>query len=340
MSIQVKFLTCLSHPWLRSFVNATTKSTSSAFLSKSAVARLPWRLGSVVLLTVFPKSSDWLIRHLPAYALPVLAKVAPLDELNEEHARQFEETIDEKRALYGLYLPMKARCNMMLSGEKGVIAHYMIDCRSRNLSTWTLDIYSRSLRLLVGLLVQVCEVSELEQVTVLHLRLCMQHLLSSPSSPESKGRRVKNGQTLSARSVRDYVLVWKSFFNWCYQEELIEKNPVARLKLPVIEKHIKPTITSDELQMMLDSCDLRTDMGFRDYAILLLLVDSGIRLAEISGLHVDDVYAGYIKVFGKGRREREVGLHPGVEKVIWKYTQKYSSSLQSGRDSTVPHPAR
>ncbi|HEU5375014.1 MAG TPA: tyrosine-type recombinase/integrase [Ktedonobacteraceae bacterium] len=203
-----------------------------------------------------------------------------------------------------------------------VIEQYLIDCRARNLSDWTIDMYNRSLHLLSGTLMQLCGVTELEQVTVMHLRLCVQHLLTTPYPTEVKGRRVR-GETLSARSVRDYVLVWKAFFNWCYQEELIEKNPVTRLKTPVIEKRIKPTLTPDELQMMLDFCDIHTSTGFRDYAILSLLADSGIRLAEIAGLQVGDIHAGYIKVFGKGRKEREVGLHPGVGKILWKYIQKY-----------------
>jgi integrase/recombinase XerD len=212
---------------------------------------------------------------------------------------------------------------MELDNENGAIVYYLIDCRARNLSDWTIDMYSRSLRILVGTLVQLCGVVELEQVTVMHLRLCIQHLLTAPYPTESKGRRVRNGETLSARSVRDYALVWKAFFNWCYQEELIEKNPVTRLKTPAIEKYLKPTLTPDELQMMLDSCDVHTSAGFRDYAILSLLADTGIRLAEIAGLRVGDIYAGYIKVFGKGRKEREVGLHPGVGKILWKYIQKY-----------------
>jgi len=187
--------------------------------------------------------------------------------------------------------------------------------------------YEYSLRTLADLLVQLCNIAVLEEITVLHLRLCAQHLLTSPYPVESKGRRVRNGETLSAHSVRDYMLAWKAFFNWCYQEELIEKNPVTRLKSPTMVQRIKPTLTPGELQIMLDSCDLRTDMGFRDHAILSLLADSGIRLAEISGLRLDDIHTGYIKVFGKGRKEREVGLHPSVGKVLWKYVQKHRHPL-------------
>jgi hypothetical protein len=49
-----------------------------------------------------PKVLDWLIEHLPAYNLPDLARVLPVDLLQEEHARYFAEAIEEKQALYGI----------------------------------------------------------------------------------------------------------------------------------------------------------------------------------------------------------------------------------------------
>ncbi len=49
-------------------------------------------------------------------------------------------------------------------------------------------------------------------------------------------------------------------------------------------------------------------LGFRDYVILLLFLDTAIRLAEIAGLTLDNIHDGYIKVTDKGRRDRERGL--------------------------------
>lgn len=49
-----------------------------------------------------PKVLEWLVDHLPAYALPDLAKVAPVELLKEEYAVQFAETVEEKRVVYGL----------------------------------------------------------------------------------------------------------------------------------------------------------------------------------------------------------------------------------------------
>ena len=53
------------------------------------------------------------------------------------------------------------------------------------------------------------------------------------------------------------------------------------------------------------------------------MLDTGMRRAELCGLKVANVHDRYVKVFGKGRKEREIGLHPEVSKLLWKYIYKY-----------------
>ena len=210
---------------------------------------------------------------------------------------------------------------MKLSGEKNVVQHFIRDCELRSLSPHTLLNYIHHLQVLVTLLQAVCNVSDLEEITVLHLRECVTHLVKTPS--DIKKLRGGSGP-LSAASIRGHVRVWKSFFSWCYKEDLIPKNPAdSRLSVPRSPKKITPTFTSEQIQKMLLSCDLSTDRGFRDYLILLLLLDTGMRLAEIGTLRLDAFQETYIKVMGKGRKEREIGLHPDVSKLLWKYIHKY-----------------
>ena len=129
--------------------------------------------------------------------------------------------------------------------------------------------------------------------------------------------------SLDVNTVRLNIRIWKVFFNWCYVEELIDVNPVSRLKSPKEERRVKQTFTSEQVQKILDSCDLSTERGFRDYVIFPLMIDTGLRLSEIVSLSVEDVHPTYIRVFGKGRREREIGLHPEVSKLLWKYINKH-----------------
>jgi integrase/recombinase XerD len=219
---------------------------------------------------------------------------------------------------------------MKLAGPDGVIAHYLMDVDNR-LGDLTVVSYTQRLEVLVRLLETVCRdaqsrpvvITELEQVTALYLRQCVQYLLNNRVS--EKGRPPALGDRLSPSAVGSYVRIWKAFFSWCFQEELIEANPAARLKLPKTPKKVTPAFTSEQVERMLAVCDTRTVQGFRDYVILLLLLDTGIRIGEIASLTVDSVnfQGGYVTVEGKGSKQREVGIHPEMSKLLWKYIQKY-----------------
>ncbi len=213
-----------------------------------------------------------------------------------------------------------------------VVGFLLKDAEIRKRTKCTLDTYRRVLGVLLRLLHDVSKVTELERVTVYHLRDCVQHLSTVSvldeerlSRPGSRQGRMPTQGILSTSSVRVYIRVWKAFFHWCFLEELLEKDVTARLTMPKPEKRVRAALTVDHVQRMLSVIDTTTPLGFRDYAILVLLLDTGMRLAEIRGVTVEDVHEGYIKVFGKGRKEREIGLSPEVHKLLWKYIHKYRS---------------
>lgn len=212
---------------------------------------------------------------------------------------------------------------MQLTGEQGAIAHYMMVVRMRHYSPHTIDRYKYALEVMSRLLESLCGVTELERVTVLHLRQCVQHLMTTPIEVQKSRRPPTNGKTLAASSICALIRGWKVFFNWCQREELIDKNPAAKLEFPKIEKKLRPTFSDEQVQAMFDMFDLSTECGFRDYVILVLLIDTGLRRFEVAGLCVDDVQADYIKVFGKGRKERQVGISPELSNLLWKYIHKY-----------------
>lgn len=213
---------------------------------------------------------------------------------------------------------------MRLDGEQGVVAHYLMMIEMRDYSPHTLARYRYSLSTLIKLLDSLCQVTELEQVTVLQLRQCVQHAMTTPIPPQKSRRPPENGETLSASSVCSLIRVWKSFFNWCFREELIEKNPALRLEFPKVPKKARPAFSDEQVQIIIDSLDLSTEQGFRDYIILLLLTDTGLRRAEVASLRVEDVQVDYIRVLlGKGKKERRVGISPNLSMLLWKYIHKY-----------------
>jgi integrase/recombinase XerD len=83
---------------------------------------------------------------------------------------------------------------------------------------------------------------------------------------------------------------------------------------------------------MLTACDTQNMLGFRDYTIILLLLDTGIRVAELCSLTLDNIYLdireeAFIKVTGKGRKEREVGISFDVAQTLWKYVHRFRQPI-------------
>ncbi|MGH2611623.1 MAG: tyrosine-type recombinase/integrase, partial [Rhabdochlamydiaceae bacterium] len=141
--------------------------------------------------------------------------------------------------------------------------------------------------------------------------------------PNARRRLKKNPEP---STIASYVRVIKTFFSWCVDEDLIDKSPAIRLAMPKVPKRVITTFTPEQLDKMLASCDVSTEQGFRDYVILAVLLDTGMRVSELAGLRVSHVYSRYVKVLGKGLKEREIGLHPDVSRLLWLYIQKYRHS--------------
>jgi integrase/recombinase XerD len=201
-----------------------------------------------------------------------------------------------------------------------VIDQFLIDTENRNRASGTLGIYRRILGLLVRWLGAV-GIVELEAVTLPLLRQFLNFLITSDADqrfPDAtrKGR-------LAPATVAEYVIVVKVFFQWCVNEELIVASPAVRLKKPQLPKRVRPTLTPEQIERLLAACDTETRAGFRDYVMLLVLLDTGMRVSELCGLRLPHVHPRYVKVVGKGQKEREIGLHPDVSKLLWKYIYKH-----------------
>ena len=207
-----------------------------------------------------------------------------------------------------------------------VVAHFVTDCEIRGLSSGTVSWYRKRLGLIMQKLEEMFGIVEIEDVKIVHLRQFIQSLMKTKVG-ENNPRMPTQDRPLSAYTVRGYVRIIKVFFTWCLEEELLDTNPSARLVQPKAPDYIIPTFTPEHIEKMLATCDQKTKEGFRDYVLLLVLLDTGMRVSELCGLRVEDVHVSgsgaYVKVLGKGNKEREIGLHPEVGKLVWKYIQKY-----------------
>jgi Site-specific recombinase XerD len=198
------------------------------------------------------------------------------------------------------------------------IEGYLIDCRTRNLSRKTILWYEQKLRFLARWLDEEEDIERLNEVTIAQLRT---FILDLQVAQIGRTTVNKDGDMseVSSVTVRGYVQVIKGFFTWCFNEELIEKSPAARLQRPSTPDYLIPVFTPEHIKLMLADCNLSEPLGFRNYTMILVLLETGIRISELCNLRVQDVHPDYIRVMGKGKKEREIGISASVGKYLWKY---------------------
>ena len=131
------------------------------------------------------------------------------------------------------------------------------------------------------------------------------------------------GTLLSARSRSKYLTSVKGFTRFLNEKDYLFHNPGLRIKLPKEPKTLPAVILgTDEMKQLLSAPDMRTCMGYRDRVIIEILYDTAVRRSEMAGLCVADADtgSGYIRVRGKGDKERVVPVSPRVCELIRNYT--------------------
>ncbi len=126
---------------------------------------------------------------------------------------------------------------------------------------------------------------------------------------------------LSARSQARILSGIKCFFRFLAMENLLGENPAALLETPRLGRHLPEVLSNPEIVKILDTIDLSRPWGHRNKAIIEILYGCGLRVTELitlkmSQVHVED---GYLRVLGKGSKERLVPLGTPAIKALELY---------------------
>lgn len=121
---------------------------------------------------------------------------------------------------------------------------------------------------------------------------------------------------LKMSSISRKLSVLKSFFGWMTAEEILQRDPTAKIKAPKKEKRLPKALTIEELEMMREACHTN-----RQRAFLEVMYATGCRLSEVSSLNKSDVnyQTASCRVVGKGNKEREVYFSPKAMYHLRKY---------------------
>lgn len=145
----------------------------------------------------------------------------------------------------------------------------------------------------------------------------------------------KQNNALSPVTIQNYVRAIQAFFNWLYNEGYTEEYRLARLRQPKAPKKLKEPLTDAEIAALLSSIDTQVSWGSRNSTMVLLMLDTGLRLSELltlemGNLHLEEMY---LKVMGKGQKERIVPFGSSAQKALMKYI--YYFRLEPLRDDRV-----
>lgn len=140
-----------------------------------------------------------------------------------------------------------------------------------------------------------------------------------------------NGSETSQRNashstIRHYFVVLSCFFNWAVEEGFVEENPMAKIKVAKSKPKVVVPFSREDISRMLAVYDYDYEhnakvLGSRNQAIILVLLDTGVRLSELLRMKVGDINndTGYIRILGKGGKERVVRMGKVARKALWRY---------------------
>lgn len=126
---------------------------------------------------------------------------------------------------------------------------------------------------------------------------------------------------ITARSVARIISGVRSFFRFLLLEEYIESDPSELLEAPKIGVHLPEVLTVEEIDAIIKVADVDTAEGPRNVAIIELLYSCGLRVSELCSLRLADIFIDeeYLRVFGKGRKERLVPMSQKAIRSIERY---------------------
>lgn len=131
----------------------------------------------------------------------------------------------------------------------------------------------------------------------------------------------------------------RSFYKFCRQEQISQTDPTALLEAPRLPKHLPDTLSYAEIEKIISIIDLSTPEGMRNRAIIETLYSCGLRVSELVNLKLSCLYfdAGYVRITGKGDKERLVPVGNSAMKYIKIYLEniRVHISVKPGNEDIV-----
>lgn len=211
------------------------------------------------------------------------------------------------------------------------LEEFIINCTNKDLTRKTLMAYESTLKLFFKYLEEEFNISELLKVEEKHIKEYLNFTkergkYSFVTNAESTNinkpqNRTDFGKEISNGTLNNYLRNVKVFFNFCYNENYIKINPVARIRQFKVTRKPKEDITDNDFKKLIKAIDTTKLHGHRDYVFIHLLTDTGMRVGECLSLKEDNVLNDRRAIFissdiCKGRKDRYVFYSPTMQRIL------------------------
>lgn len=140
---------------------------------------------------------------------------------------------------------------------------------------------------------------------------------------------LKANSSKKERSISRLIVTIRTFFKFLLEEKIIEDNPAKNLETHHISATLPDILSREEIENLLNSCDNTKPLDCRDQTIIELLYSCGLRASEVSTLKLNnlDLEEGFIRIFGKGSKERLVPMGKRIINLFFHYLENVRPKL-------------
>ena len=202
---------------------------------------------------------------------------------------------------------------------EGFCIHLQAAGRRPTTVTW----YEKHARRFFAWLEQEDLPAKLDTISPLQIRRFIAHQQTKVKAWESNPHVPTQPRGLSSAYISGSVRALRAWFNWMQDEGYLQVNPMDRIKTPREKQRLIEPLESDEFNRLLRAVEGTTPTAYRNRAIILTLLDCGLRVNELCMLKVEDVdlRGGWIRVReGKGWKERKVPMGGSLRRALWQYS--------------------
>ncbi|MFN5136332.1 MAG: site-specific tyrosine recombinase XerD [Chitinophagaceae bacterium] len=200
--------------------------------------------------------------------------------------------------------------------KKGFKAYLQLE---KSLSENSVEAYLHDVELLTQYMQSINELKTPDALELKHLQQFVKYVAELGMSTGSQARIISG---------------LRQFYKFCVLEQITKKDPTVLLEAPKLKRKLPDTLSYDEIENIMNQIDLSKPEGGRNRAILETMYSCGLRVSEVVNLKISQLYldVGFIRVIGKGDKERLVPIGSSAIKYINIYKDTIRTHIQPKKD--------